>query len=209
MEFIRKFFRRSKWAKESTIKRMFFERAEIFTSQTELILKTMPGVIGAISDLLDDKESFKGGGKFDWHEVSLVNADSEQPLMILVGILRFPVGSEVELQTGEKTIVTADTAQYFLPRIARVAIPLKLAHSLKEEVLEYLKTTEAEQKSDAEDMKKTLKEVLGITATDENQAPTKVAEKQDGIATEEGFDISQLTEQQRHQLAMSQKMGKG
>lgn len=212
MKFIRNLFQRKEVREEkNTLEQMFSSRTEIFAFQTEQILTAIPGIVQASSLFLNEKESFKSGGKFEWNEISLANVGSTEPLIVLVGTLRFPVGSEVELKPGEKTIVTTDTAQYFLPRIARIAIPLKYAESSKEDVLQYLKTIEASQISDAEEIKKALHQVLGSPAIEEGheELQGKVIKKQDGVTTEEGFDMTQLTEEQRQRLAMSQKMGRG
>lgn len=213
MRFIRDFFARRKLrGQKDSVRRMFFERAETFGAKTVKILERMPGVLEAVSELLNEKQSFKGEGQFEWGEVSLVAADTDDALMILVAILRFPPGSDIKLQTGEMVKVTPDTAQYFPPRVARVGIPLKMVDSTKEEVIAYLKKSEAEQHAETEEMKKTLKDVLGITTSSEEEeveVPAKVIKKQDGLTTDADFDLTQLTEEQRQQLILSQKMGRG
>src|SRR5271168_3225545 len=149
MNFIRKFFLRRKLRGEKdSVRRLFFERNNAFANSTIQILEKMPGAIDAISEFIDEKETFKEGGVLTWTEVSLVNHDTEEALIILVGMVTFPTGSKVVLETGEKVEVTPDTAQYFPPRIIRIGLPLNLAEASKDEIKTYMKQREIEQEAE-------------------------------------------------------------
>jgi hypothetical protein len=211
MGFIRDFFARRKLRGPSgSVRQMFFERAEKFTATTVEILNRMPGALEAISELIEEKESFKSGGVLNWSEVSLVRAESEDALIVMVGAVTFPPGAEVELQTGEKVIVTADTAQYFEPRMVRIGIPLRLAEAPKDIIKEYIKKSEEIQKKESEEFMKNLEEALTTKLEDAGiEVPVKVVPKQDSVTTDDDFDLTQLTEEQRKQLVLSQKIGRG
>lgn len=211
MNFFSEFFARRKMRGASgTIRRMFFERAEKHAVATTNILNKMPGALQAIADLIEEKETFKKGGILEWGEISLVAADTEDALIILVGIIRFPPGAEVELSTGEKVKVTPETVQYFPPRIIRIGLPLNMAEATKDEIKTYLKKTVEEQKADIEEMKNTLQEALDGQEDEASEVPVKTIKKQEPIATAADFDLTQLTEEQRRQLQLlSQKTGRG
>lgn len=204
MGFIRNFFAlRRLRGKKGSLRRLFFERAEHFTRTTIGILERMPGVIEAIKEMIEEKETFKSGGILEWTEVSIVGMTEDDSLIVLVGNVTFPAGAIVELATGEKVAVTPDTAQYFPPRMIRIGVPVKLAESSKEEIKAYIKKTEAEQENDQKEFVKELEQALGV------EEPVKVTRKQDTIDTGEDFDLTQLTDEQRKQLELSQKMGRG
>lgn len=212
MKFIREFFERRKLrGQKNSIHRMFFERAENFTSTTIKILERMPGALEAITELIEEKETFKSGGILEWGEVSLTRAGTEDALIILVGSVSFPPGAEVELQTGEKVIVTENTSEYFLPRMVRIGIPLKLAEASKEEIKKYIKHTEELQKKDSVEFMENLKEALTTELKEAGiDIPVEIIKKDDDtITTDADFDLTQLTEEQRKQLQLSQKMGRG
>lgn len=209
MKFIRDFFTRRKVrGKEGSIRRIFFNRATHFTQSTIDVLARMPGAQAAVVELIEERETFKTGGVLEWTEISLVQADSEDALILMVGVVRFPPGAEVELQTGEKVIVTKDTAQYFEPRLVRIGIPLRLAESSKDEVKTYLKQKEAEMEKDTAEFMDNLKEALEGSPPEDDSKETAVS-KDDTVTTDADFDLTQLTDEQRKQLQLSQKMGRG
>lgn len=207
MGFIRNFFARRKLrGSKNSIHRIFFKRTENYTTATIQILEKMPGALEAVSELIEEREPFKAGGILNWGEISLVAGNTDDALIVLVGVVSFPSGAEVELQTGEKVTVTKDTEQYFQPRMVRIGIPLKLAEASKEEVIDYLRKTDIEQKKNIEDIKKTLSDVFGIN---EEGTDLVATQPQDSITSGADFDLTQLTEEQRKQLELSTKMGRG
>lgn len=206
MRFILDFFaRRRLRGKKSSIRRLFFERAENFMAMTIKISERIPHALEAIIELIEEKEIFKSGVILEWSEISLVRAESEDAAIVIIGSVSFPPGAIVELETGEKVTVTLDTAQYFPPRLVRIGIPLKLAEASKDEIKEYIKKTEEEEKKESGEFVKHLQEAL----EDETEVPVKKIKKQDTIDIDDGFDLTQLTEEQRKQLQLSQKTGNG
>lgn len=206
MKFIRNLIKRRKQrGKKDSIRRLFFDRSELFGKLTLEILNRMENTVKAIEEIIQEKETFKSGGILQWGDVSLVASDTDNPLIIMIGSVSFPTGSVVELATGEKVTVTQDTQEYFSPRIIRIGIPLNLAKSSKEEIKQYLKKTEELQKQESQEFLKTLTESL---ISNDVQPPTNKEEKKlDGITTIDDFDLTQLTEDQRKQLQLSQKIG--
>ena len=85
----------------------------------------------------------------------------------------YPPGVEVTLPTGDKIVVTKDTAPYFR-RLVRAGIPLDIADQPKEVVVDYLVKMKEDDIKQAE-----------ITAMDQS------------INNETEFDLSKLSEEQR------------
>ncbi len=192
--------------KRGTVRRMFFERAENFSATTKEILSQMSGVLAAASALIEEKESFKNGGVLDWIDVTLAGADMDEALSVLVGVVSFTPGSEVELQNGDKVKVTPDTSQYFIPRMIRLGVPLNLAGGTKEDVIAYLKKVESEQKEEHEQIESTIKDILSSDVDVGAKIPVNIKKKQqDTLATAADFDLTQLTEDQRQQLVLLQR----
>ncbi len=210
MKFIREYFAKRKLqGKKDSVQNLFFQRAEKFNEKTAEILARIPQALEAFADIIEEQETFKTGGVLRWNEISLVAAGSDDPLMIIVGIVTFPVGAEVLLATGEKVKVTQDTVQYFPPRLIRIGLPVKMAESSKEEIKAYIRQADEEQKKEMEEVKEAVKEALGIEEDAGTSVPVKVVKKKDSVTTTDDFDLTQLTEEQRQNIVLPHKPGRG
>ncbi len=207
MNKIRNFFARRKLTQTTnSIRDLFTQRNEHFDSLTQKILDRMPGAIEGISELVEEKQIFDSAGVLEWNEVALTedNGD-EDPLIILIGSINFIPGDVVELESGDKITITAETVQYFPPRVIRIGIPLNIAESSKDEIKKFIRAAEESQKQDMEEFEETLQEILAGN----DGSNIQVTKKQDTITTAADFDLTQLTEDQRKKLALGQKMVRG
>lgn len=167
---------KTKTTKQQTtksIKDLFVSRADTFDKRTSKILKAMTGALEAIHEFMNVSVVEKQGGKLAWEDVSLVIDTTKDAFVVLVGVIKYPPGTELELDSGQKVKVTKQTEPYFR-RLVRAGIPLKVAGKTKKQVLNYLKKMEAKE-----------------TKQQEVSFLDKLAQQ------EVEFDLSKLTEEQR------------
>lgn len=196
------FARRKLRGDKDSLKRMFFVRAERFTNDTMDILKRMPNALQAIVEFIHSKAAFTANGEIEFTDISLLDAGSEDPVVLMVGTMHFRPGVEVELKNGDKTVVTPDTEEYF-KKMVRFGIPLRLVESSPAEILKYLKESDEERQEHVEEIKKAVEEALGI------EPDEKVTKQTDTVTTDADFDLTQLTEEQRRQLSLLSRTGRG
>lgn len=200
----RKLWNKIKWKRNNTdVHALFVERAKTFTKDTAKILTNMEGALDGIHEYMGLKSAFEQGAKLEWREITLIeNADTKQSVILMIGVLVYPPGSAVELQTGEKVEVSTNTTDYFT-KLVRVGLPLSYAKASKEQIVAYLKEIDEQNEKVFEAEKQLVAETLGGIRNDQAQAP--VVKHNDTITTGEDFDLTQLTEEQRKNLVFSPK----
>ncbi len=182
--------------KKRTILDLFVARHVANEKGTNRILKAIQGSIDALHVQMKIDEVEKKGGTLQWDDISYVD-DGENQLLILVAVITYPPGAELDLDTGDKIKLTRDTAPYF-NRLVRAGIPVTIADKSKEEVLAYLKQIEEDtpRQIPVEDKNDTISELIGTNKPEEKEM------------TFDEFDLSQLTEEQRKSYQMGGKSGK-
>ena len=158
--------------KKKTLSDLFAKREQVIEKTTTAIFKSMAGALEAIHDVMNHNDLEKEGGVLVWETAELAD-DEQNPLIILIGVIIYPPGVEVTLPTGDKIVVTKDTAPYFR-RLVRAGIPLDIADQPKVVVVDYLVKMKEDDIKQAE-----------ITAMDQS------------INNETEFDLSKLSEEQR------------
>lgn len=154
--------------KFASIKKLFAARSDEYKKATKTILESMSGALNAIHEYMNIDEVEKRGGYLEWEEVSYVEDDGDT-LVILLGVVGFPPGTEIVLEDEKKIKVTKDTAPYFR-RIIRAGIPANIAQKSKKSVIAFL------EKMEKESLNSNLDNVF---------------------SSEEDFDLSKLTDEQR------------
>lgn len=166
------------------LRELFEVRDGEYAKATMKILETIPGTIAAIVEVSELEEEF-AQGRLVWSEAVLVQeVEEEEEYVLLVGILRYEVGDEIETPVGKLT-VTPDIAERFHQRIIRVGIPINLVENDdKVAIQEFLKESAEEHKRQTEEMKAEMQR-----------------RKTETIMTD--FDLDQLTEEQRESLMLN------
>lgn len=181
--------------RKKSIQDLLTKRDKSFKKATNDIFAKIPQALETFQELILEQEPLKNGSVIQWTEISLISSGLEEPLLIIVGLVTFPIGSKVSLVTGESIVITADTAQYFPPRLIRIGLPLKIIESSKEEIKDFILKSDEVQSEENE-----LQEIKNIE-------PLKtIASKKDSVTTSDDFDLTQLTEEQRQNLIV-QKPG--
>jgi len=175
------------------LRSMFIARKKEFDRYTEEILKIMLPFRQAIDEFMDFTEVYKKGGVLNWTEVIMIDEkELDHSVVILVGNIAYPIGTEVELKSGAFVKVTEDTEEYFT-KMVRIGVPYPIAVGTKEEGIKYLQRAEklAEQQ---------LEEQLSVVQMDHEHPD---------VSIEPEFDLSQLTPDQVEQLKKYSIIGKG
>lgn len=167
--------------KPKSIPQLFEAREKVAHKATDNIFAAMPGAMEAINEMMGLEEIKKIGGDIIWDDISLVTELVDEPLIVLVGIIVFPPGCELETTDGDKIKVTTDTEPYFR-KLVRAGLPASVAALSKEEVHEYFKKMEQE-------MEESMKNL---------------------VTEDSDFDLTQLTEEQRaaYEASSAIKIGK-
>src|SRR5277367_6692150 len=119
--------------KQKTIRELFEAREKATIRGTNKIFSAMTEAMEVISDLMGLEEIKKVGGELIWDDLSLIIGDAvDEPLVVMVGVVVFPPGCELETTNGDKIKVTEDTAPYFR-RLVRAGLPAAVAIKTKEE----------------------------------------------------------------------------
>lgn len=159
--------------KPKSIPELFADRQATFDKNTQKILDSIAPALEAVHEFMDAETVEKAGGSLKWEDISLGDGDSEGPFLILIGVISFPPGTEMDTVNGGSVVVTEDTAPYFR-RLVRAGIPVEITTKTKEEVVAYLKKVEEDELKQSE--------------ADFLEAATQ---------QETDFDLSKLTEEQR------------
>jgi hypothetical protein len=171
--------------KPKTIPELFVARDKAVSKATKNIFAAMPGAIEAINELMGLEDIQKSGGDLHWEDIDLVGDEAEN-LLVMVGVVVFPAGCELEAEGGGIIKVTKDTEPYFR-RLVRAGLPASVAVQGKDEVVAYFKKMQ-------EDYDNQL-DVAGLDNL---------------LERETEFDLSALTEEQRraYETSMMVKPGK-
>jgi hypothetical protein len=129
--------------KPKTLVDLFVVREKAVNRATKKIFDSLSVAIDAISIMMDVETINKEGGKIVWDDVSLVG-EEEDPFVILIGYVSYPVGSELTTPRGDKVKITETTQPYFR-RLIRAGFPSSLTSKTKEEIVEYFKKLEEEK----------------------------------------------------------------
>lgn len=173
--------------KPKTIRQLFEAREKATIRGTDKIFAAMVPAMEVINDLMGLEDIKKVGGNLVWDDLSLIIGDAvEEPLVIMVGVVSFPPGCEIETTNGDKIKVTVDTEPYFR-RLVRAGLPASVAIQSKEEVAAYFKKMEQEMEKQAD-----------------------VSEMDRVLTTETEFDLTKLTDEQRaaYDASTGYKFGK-
>jgi hypothetical protein len=167
-----------------TIPQLFEAREKVEERATKKIFDAMPGAVEAINELMGLNEIQKAGGHLLWDDIDLVG--DEDGLLVIVGVVVFPPGCELTTANGDKVKVTEDTEPYFR-RLVRAGLPVSVATQSKDEVVAYFRKMQEDEEKQ-----------LDVAGLDEI------------LQRETEFDLSALTEEQRHayQTSMMVKPGK-
>ena len=164
-----------------TLKERFRRRDTTFKKATDKILEMMPNVLDGIKDFLRLEED-EGKPDVRWEDV-MYFADAEPPTVMLISVISYPPGSEFVLPTGETVKVTDATVDYFR-RLIRFGIPMDVVlNANREEITTFLQKT-AEEDED----------IVSIPNLDSEALAANVAT--------DGFDLDELTEEQRRTLEL-------
>lgn len=166
------------------LRELFEARDSEYAEATIKILEKIPGTIAAIVEISELEDEF-AQGRLTWSEAVLVQeVEEEEEYVLLVGILRYEVGDEIETPVGQ-LIVTPEIAERFHQRIIRVGIPIRLVEEDdKAAIQEFLKKSAEEHKREMEEIKREM-------------------QKKSAKATIADFDLDQLTEEQRESLMLN------
>ena len=164
-----------------TLKERFRRRDSAFKKSTDKILEMIPNVLDGITDFLRIQED-EGKPDVRWEDI-MYFADAEPPTVMLITVISYPPGSEFMMPNGEVIKVTDVTVDYFR-RMIRFGIPMDVV-------------TNASRKEIAEFLKKTAEEDEDIVAVPNLDSETLAA----NVATD-GFDLDELTEEQRKTLEL-------
>jgi hypothetical protein len=173
-----------------TIEEMFSVRARAHDLATADILKMIAPGLEALHDFMEFQQFEKRGAILKWDDVELVEDDSNEKILVLVGNISYPVGTEVQLEDDSWIKVTEDTAPDF-QRLIRAGLPLSLADKPKEDVIAYLEKIESEEQELAQNLEAELSQLGFELKTYDDE-----------------FDLSQLTEEQRKAYEIGVKPGK-
>lgn len=164
-----------------TLRELQNERDDLWNQYTSKMLETVSHVTEAVCEIIDD-ESAK---HLNWQTVDVIGE-----VVIIVGTVKFPIGYELQLPSGEIISVDEDT-QDLIARAVRIGIPLKYAIDPdKSSVKEYLlNNTELPTDVMSEETK-----AHKVDVEDMNE-PTQLTE----------FDLNSLTEDQIQQMMWHSK----
>ncbi len=171
---------------------MFVARKREFDTYTQELLKIMLPLRQAIDEFMNFNAMYKRGGVLTWTEIVFVaEKEINESVVILIGNISYPVGTEIQLKSGAFVKVTEDTEEYFTKMI-RIGVPYNIAVGTKEEAIAYF--TRAQQIAEQE-----LEKELDLVQMD--------AEHPD-VSIEPEFDMSKLTPEQVEQLKKYSIIGK-
>lgn len=160
------------------LKKRFERRSEILKEETQKILDEIPNVIAGAVRFLNL------GAKIDesnmsWEEVALLDDQEyfEGGTVLLVGVVSYEPGEKFTLPNGESVDVDEANADYFR-RVIRIGVPYALAmNGTVEDVVEFLFHSATELEED-------------------------LSQEQPMQPEQTDFDLSELTDEQRHSLEM-------
>lgn len=184
---------------------LFIKRKIQNEQNTNKILRALGGPMDALYEQLNVADIEKQGGTLVWDDVSYVD-DGEEPFVILVGVISYPVGAEVLTENGDIVKLTESTVPYFR-RLVRAGIPIAMAKKSKEELLAYF-DKKKQERVEAEQREKELEEAMAIDDGPTIQDLLAEQQKQEPEMTFDEFDLTQLTDEQRKAYQMGNKPGK-
>ena len=115
---------------------LFRQREESYKRFTQDLLHELKNVIDVIHQMLDDETT----KYLTWKMVEKTGPEMED-IIVIIGMSTFPIGYNLQVDSGEFIEVTEDT-QEFLQRVIRVGIPIKLAvEGTPDEIKNYFETT--------------------------------------------------------------------
>ncbi len=154
------------------LKTLFNHRRQLFERNTDAIFVRLTPATNGIVEYLNLKEEIKQG-QLTWTNV--VNQEVEG-LVTMIGLIKYPPGSEFETADGEMITVNEDMVEYF-SRILKFTLPYKLLdEGTTEDVVAFLKSLDVE----GEEKKVNKKEALTLAEfeyddlTDEQKAAMMV-----------------------------------
>ncbi len=160
-----KFFGKRKMS-EPSIPELFELRFKTYESTTKDIYKAMVPAVQGIEQFMQFDQLKKDGAELQWDDIELAVIENEQ-VLILIGLIFYPVGTEVKMENESIVKVTEDTAPYFR-RLVRVGLPLSMTTKSKEDVVTYFEKMEKEE----EQLAKDLADELGILRSELDTTPT-------------------------------------
>jgi len=159
--------------KMSTIRELFNQREFAYLTLSQDILDEIgPTVLDAVIEMLnlDDED-------VSWEDIQLID-----DVITLVAFVLYRPGDIATIETKEKVLITEETVDIY-KRVIRIGIPLDVAETgTKENIITFLRNIQA-----TKDANKT---------TDPD---TKASEPKMNL-TYDGFDMSELSDEQLRQL---------
>lgn len=210
-----RFMRRLLGIREESLESLFHKRADKFREDSNVIFKRIPNAMEAVREFLGIKAPDTLTATLIWNDVSLAGVGTPNPIVILMGVLEYPPGTQADLKGGEKVVITVDTKDYFR-RLVQFGFPLNIIHSSKEDLMEYLKKTDIEKEKEIKETIEVINEAFAqdnamIDRMDDDEdedSDKEVPAKNDTVTNDTDFDLTQLTEEQRKRLDLSIKSGK-
>ncbi len=122
------------------LKTLFTHRQQHFEKNTDAIFTVMLNVTNGIIEFLNLKNEISQG-QLTWTNIINQEADG---LVTIIGLIKYPPGSQFETAEGQTITVSEDTVDYFT-RIMKFTLPFELANNgTFDDVVAFLTSLEAD-----------------------------------------------------------------